>query len=83
MTLGKAAIPLFDDKEVSGVWPGTQAVKTRTRRKTVNALGFVDIESLYACRSKIGNKVSGLPRQPLVETIPGEMEFIGSGRVQR
>ena len=42
--LGKAAMPLFDDPEASGVWAVMQVVRSGTRRKTVTALGFEDIE---------------------------------------
>jgi len=44
--LGKAAMPLFDDPEVSGVWAVMQVVRSATMRKTVNALDFEDIGPL-------------------------------------
>jgi hypothetical protein len=43
MMLGKAAMPLFDDPEASGVWAVMQVVRSGTRRKSINALGFEDI----------------------------------------
>ena len=47
--LGKAAMPLFDDPEASGVWAVMQVVRSGTRRKTINALGFADIEPYIVC----------------------------------
>jgi hypothetical protein len=49
---------VFDDKEVSEVWPGTQAVRTRTERKTVNALGLADISDLLYSSRTASDKAS-------------------------
>jgi hypothetical protein len=56
--LGKAAMSYFDDPGASGVWAVMQLVRSGTRRKTVNALGFVDIEPLYATRAARNNAPS-------------------------